>query len=351
MKKIGIITLFGNYNYGNRLQNLAVQEYLNQEGFKATSIYRTTEYDKNLLNYSKLSLKRVLSPFNKKYKRYLKFWKFTKENFEFITVHDDNDYKKIDTSFDYFFVGSDQVWNPEFFEKPFEQFLLFTTDEKKVAFSASFGVESLNETEVKKMYAPIRSFKYISVREQMGCDLIEKYFKKDSICLIDPTMMVQSSFWFDKLINISIDRKYILLYYLGNLSDEYISFIASIKSKYNFEVINLMDVNCKFYTSDPYEFISLINNAELVLTDSFHGTVFSIIFDTPFIIFERKDQYNSMNSRLDTLLSKFHLNTRRFHNITESDIFNHDYDYYNEQIINERLNVKNFLNSIFTEKN
>jgi hypothetical protein len=116
----------------------------------------------------------------------------------------------------------------------------------------------------------------------------------------------------------------------------------------NLEIVNLADKkNLNYYTSGPREFLDFINSASLVLTDSFHASIFSIIFNTPFIVFDRVDNNLSMNSRINTLLGKFNLMSRYNLSLKSSneEIFNIDFTKTDEILGQERKKVINYLNS------
>ena len=343
MKKVGIITLFGNFNFGNRLQNFAMQEFLKTININPISIYRTNIYDSSIKTKFKIFLRYIYSFFSTKGKRSLNFWKFTKNNIDFICVKENNDYINIEKEFDYFVVGSDQIWNPEFFEQPFEQFLLFTQSNKKIPISVSFGVEKIPNNKVNIIKSCLETFDYISVREEKATKIIKELVNKDSMVLIDPTMMVDKKIWDYHLTSINPKKKYILIYFLGEITIEYSMFIKKISSDYDLEIINILEEQSEFYKSDPFDFVTLISKAEIVITDSFHGSVFSIIYHIPLIICDRKDNFLPMNSRIETLVNKFSIRDRLFDKINYENLFSRDYSQYDLRINDERAKVIKFL--------
>ena len=138
--------------------------------------------------------------------------------------------------------------------------------------------------------------------------------------------------------------KYILNYFLGDLSDERRKEIDRVAKENNCEVINILDKNSPFYECGPSEFLYLEKNAFLICTDSFHSCVFAILYNTPFLVFDR-EQKNlvSMNSRLDTLLSKFKLENRRCNGkITKKDLIC-DYKETHKILEKERIKADKFL--------
>lgn len=151
--------------------------------------------------------------------------------------------------------------------------------------------------------------------------------RDDVEVVLDPTMLLSSEEW-DKVLNkssIKVEKKYILMYFLGQIDNEWKAEIERIAIKFDCEIINILDKDSKFYQTGPSEFLYLEKNAFLICTDSFHSSVFSIVFNVPFIIFERNSNTQSMNSRIHTLLSKFNLQSRKFTGTITSDLLKSDY--------------------------
>ena len=144
--------------------------------------------------------------------------------------------------------------------------------------------------------------------------------------------------------------KYILLYYLGEVSEELQFYINSIEAKYELEVINIMDKKNKYYSSGPAEFIGLIRDASLVLTDSVHATVFSILFSTPFLAFDRKQKnYNKMGSRIFTLLNTFSFE-ERFNNLNIDNPLQCDFNRVNKKLeIERKKSIEYLVNALKNE--
>lgn len=344
-RKIAIITLFGNFNFGNRLQNFAMQEFLNAQGLSVISIYRTNIYDKKLKNNIKIFMRYFYSILTIKGKRSFKFWKFTKKNINMICVKSNADYIKLEHKFDYFVVGSDQVWNPQFYEKPYEEFLLFTAPQKKIPIAVSFGLEKIPSEKEEELKECLATFNNFSVREDKAAQIVKKLVGKDALTLIDPTMMLKKKDWDKYLSEIEISKKYIFVYFLGEITDEYKEFIESMSFEYDLRIINILDKKNEYYASDPFDFITLISKSSLVITDSFHGSVFSIIYHIPLVVCSRKDDFISMNSRIETLVNKFDISDRLFENVKKVNIFNNKYTGYDEKINKEREKVLNYLES------
>ena len=359
--KIGILTIIDNNNYGNRLQNYALSNYLNNT-IKVNAITLKNNYLKNnkkgylinKLRYIYVNLKKMI----KKSIFLLKDEKSSYSNIREKNFKAFNDnikfYKKeIDIytnlkKFDYIIVGSDQVWNPYHNRLSELDILSNVEPSKRISYAASFGIDKLNKENEEKVKNEIRKFKAISVREDKGKDIINKTInRKDVEVLIDPTMLLDENEW-DKVIikpDNFTSKKYILNYFLGDLSSKRKDEINRIANKYNCDVINILDKNEEMYSSGPSEFLYLEKNAFLICTDSFHSSVFAFLFNKPFIIFDREQQgIKNMNSRLDTLLSKFNLKDRKYDGsrITESNL-NHNYSEAYRILEDERNKSRLFI--------
>lgn len=337
MKKVGILTIFGEYNYGNRLQNYAVQRVLEK-----------MELDVETIKYMSLDV----NDFNNNKKRLSLFQDFNK-NIKFHENEIHINAKEISSSvneFDYIVIGSDQIWNFTF-DKLFSSkvFADFVPKHKRISFSASFGVnfapQDENIYEICKNN--LNEMKAISVREDAGKEIIEKVTgRKDAEVLIDPTMMLDCKEW-EKLAKrpeqLKTD-KFILKGFLGNVSEKQENELKRIADENGCEIIDILDTNSPFYETGPAEFLYLEKNAFLVATDSFHSCVFATIFSTPFVVFKREDKLASMNSRIETLLSKLDMKNRFCENVITQDILSKDYSKQFEILEKEREKVKEFLN-------
>ena len=351
MKKIGIVTIIDDNNYGNRLQNYAVQQFLIKRNLRPITLknsHMLNNYDTSKLNYTIKKIKVFYKEVKKQLKnisniRYNKFKGFNKYitfNYRNIDLYDD----KLKKRYDYFIVGSDQVWNPTFGWLNDVSLLKFAEDNQKVSISASFGVSDVNDIERLKC---LESFKSISVRENAGLNIIkEQIGRNDAEVLLDPTMLINVDEWkkVEKKPEILKCDKYILNYFLGELSQERKKEIDRIAKENNCEVINILDKNSPFYQTGPSEFLYLEKNAFLICTDSFHSCVFAILYNRPFVVFNREDKVQSMNSRLETLLSKFNLEERYLRkNIINNTLLEHDYENAYKILEIERQKANDFL--------
>lgn len=350
MKKIGIITIIDNNNYGNRLQNYAVQETLKKfNQYEIETIKNEPRLNKKVskfkyfLKWIKSILANAKNMTNGSLRKE-KFLEFNKENIKFSRKRF-NVFKKYN-DYECFIVGSDQVWNPFFSRLRDFELLNFTTTAKKISFSASFGISKLPEEYIEETKKCLSDFKNISVREDDGEKIIKSMgIKKQVEVLVDPTMMLTTKEW-DKVAKKPIQlksKRYILNYFLGELSEERKKEINRIATENECEVINILDKNSPFYQTGPSEFLYLEKNAFLICTDSFHSCVFAILFNVPFIVFDREDKNEKMNSRIDTLLRKLELNNRRYSGKISSNELEIDYTNSYKILEEERKKAINFL--------
>ncbi len=338
--KIGIFTINDDWNYGNRLQNYAVQEVLLNNNIKCNTIRKMKLIDR-IKYIVKINIKKCIR--KDKYIRQIKFYKFNKKiKFRYYN----NNLESLNKEYDYFITGSDQVWNPNFGRMSDIDFLIPFSKEKRISFSASFGVNNIPDN-LKEYYTNnLLQIKSISVRESKGKELVHKLTGRTDVeVLVDPTMLLTADEW-DKVSKkpkqLHTD-KYILNYFLGDLSEERKNQINKIAKENDCEVINILDKNSPFYQTGPSEFLYLEKHAFLICTDSFHSSVFAIIYNIPFLVFDREDSNERMNSRLETLLKKFDLEDRKYTGIITDNNLKHDYKHAYEILEKEKEKAMNFL--------
>lgn len=219
----------------------------------------------------------------------------------------------IGEEYDYFVVGSDQVWNPEFFFPG--RFLEFAPPEKRIAYAASIAVAELPE-HVNEYYRRfIAEMPHVSLREREGCDLVEKLTGKRPLHLLDPVFLLTAEEWrkFSRrplwLDNKLYDNGYLLTYFFDGRPPAQIKPLAE---KLGLPIINLYDRNnFNHYVTGIEEFLYLVDNATLICTQSFHGLAFSTIFKRPFILCVTPEEWMDRKfSRIKSLLELFGLTER-----------------------------------------
>lgn len=350
MKKALIYTLYGNINYGNKLQNIAVQKLFEKYNIETYTV--VNESKNNIINQCKKIIKNYLPKYRNKLMREQKRLSYFKSF--------DNNISKIGSrkinvnDYDYIIVGSDQVWNPndELSQKLVSE-VNKIENKKIISIAASIAIDKIAEKDIEKYKKHFEKVNNISVREEKGRELIKELTKRNDVeVLLDPTMLIEEKIWntFEKepeafkKFNIK-KNKYILTYFLGEQTEKRRKEIERIANEKECKIINLMDISDDFYINGPSEFLFLEKNAFLICTDSFHSAVFALLYNKPFIIYEREQNgIESMNSRIDTLISKFKLQNRKYNGekITENNL-KHDYSEAQKILKEERKKCDAFI--------
>lgn len=324
--KIGIITITDGTNYGNRLQNYALQQILLKMGDVEVE---TIQMDRKqylgwmgrLLNICKYIIKPIIGKSVSANKRRMIFDRFNRKyiRFSHYTVPSGTCPQNLGSKYDLFVFGSDQIWNTNFkmISENIDFFLgSFAEANQKVAYAASFGSEKIGQGNKDLFQEQLSSFRAISVRENSGMRLAREFgIEKNVPVVLDPTLMLSGEQWENlaKKPDYINAEGFVLTYFLGGENQAIKNHIENRVNDNNSRVINLrvfyrsqMDKeNVAVYTTGPEGFLWLIQHAKCVLTDSFHATVFSILFGKAFCVYERRDMLDnqSMRNRIDTLLT------------------------------------------------
>lgn len=326
--KIGILSYPLNNNYGCYLQTFALLKFLKDQGFDVEYIYRRHNkpsvkfYIKyaintiinNILNY------KWQSPFyNYEWEYMVKTGKNLIPFFEnYIVPHTEliyttNKLKIICTKYDVIIVGSDQVWRAELLPNIEDYFLLFmlNKDTKRIAYAASFGKKEPGYTskQMTRCKKGISRFEKVSVREDLGIDLIRKYGWKCSNpqVVLDPTMLLNKQDYISLIKGFRYDQT--VFGYILDQTEEKNSILEMVSNELNIKYFNILAENNTNYFNYPSveRWLGMIVNSAFVVTDSFHGAVFSIIFNKPFIVIVNEERGAA---RFDTLLGMFNLKCR-----------------------------------------
>lgn len=313
--RIGIVSQYGYHNYGNRLQNYALQCILQKKG--ATLSIKNKAQSHSLINWIKeytiFSTSFLLHKLFRKLKR-LEFIIFDNEyvNSSCKVYSVAKAYMKLcdKDSCELYCVGSDQVWKPTSPCCGPIHFLGFAERDRTFSYAASFGIDHIPEECVEDVRKGLEHIKFISVREDAGKRIVEELTGRTDVYVhVDPTMLLTAEEWdkVSKKPKQRIPEKYILTYFLGDVSEARRAAIENKAKELGCELVELMDKNGPYYNNGPSEFLYLIKHAAMVCTDSFHGSVFSFLYERPFVIFDRAGSGENMSSRLETLCSKFGL--------------------------------------------
>ena len=328
-QRIGIITIIDR-NLGNRLQNFALQEFLREKGYDVKTIgWRKFDRKKIVV---KSILKNIFLRLTKK-KSYNYTWDIFDLNIDWSDIvipYECQDCElNVKDKFDFFVAGSDQVWNPNFYYYVPRAFLGYADDSQKVSFSASFGVSAIPENYIEEYKRCLASFREISVREEAGAKIVKELTGREAKVLLDPTMLISKEKWC-KVARKSKFRprgRFVIKYFLGERNKEYDEFIEKRARELDAKVIDIL--KCEHtWIIGPAEFVYLYEHAEAAFVDSFHGTVFSILFNKPFVVFDRigTTGTGNMNSRIETLLRTFNLEKNRLSDIRKADTLDMRFD-------------------------
>ena len=343
MKNVAILTLFNNNNnYGGALQAFALHKKVKELGFNADVLYYSNGKNpvypstkEQLKQYGVIDiLKKVTEKtqakiFKGKINNILVsradlFNKFRKEYISTNGPFDDNTLVKSQDKYFAYISGSDQIWNPNAIRNGF---LLSMIDDnhRKIAYAASIGRSVLSPHELKVMIPLIKRYDSVSVRENTAQKLLVENGVEQVKTVLDPTLIIDRQEWQKLCRPLMKKRKYALCYFFSE-SRKYREEIDHYCKKNDLDLYYIPYAKQCYVHGDnkgkgikqenvgPIEFLSLINNAEAVFTDSFHGTVFSIIFNKNFVVYERDKKSNSLskNSRIYDLLGALGLDDRLY---------------------------------------
>lgn len=325
--KIGIITHFHkSINYGGVLQAYALCKFLNDNGYSAQQILYT--HKSTPIEAEKRSLRLIFGKLKSRIERKLyakrnKAVKARMENafceFRNSIPHTEKEYTRenvaeLSGEFDAFITGSDQVWNP-FWYDPSYMLNFVNAEKKRISYAASMGVSSLSDREREVFKKELNAFDGLSVREGNAATLLSDLLERDVTVTVDPTLLLTKETWDSILPERKISEKYVFTYLLGN-GMKARKLAKKFADKKGLKLVSIPDLLGAYRKCDrkngaelvfgatPADFISLIKNAEYVITDSFHASVFSILYHKNFFAFQRGGKIK-MGSRIHTLLQMF----------------------------------------------
>lgn len=363
-KNVYIITRHAIANYGSILQAFATEKIFENLGYKAQIIDYIPEEEKteNLCNtyiknskfwnmnfitrlIYKIIQKKNIENMNNRFSVYRsRLLKLSKKQYSSV-----NELKEKLPVADIYCTGSDQVWgkigNKEYDLAYFLDFAL--NDKKCISYAASFGKSRINDDVIKKLPSLLKKYDSILVRENTAVNIIKNAGFKDVKEVLDPTLILDKDNWEKMIEPIKENKKYIFIYQLHH-NKFFNKYARYISKKTGLELIRVNpSIYFKFkpgkfrYNVNPGQFLDYIKNAEYVLTDSFHGTVFSILFNKKFVDILP----NETSTRITSLLELLNLNDRILHDKLdyESLIKEIDYTQVNNILRNEQEKSLNNL--------
>lgn len=342
--RIGVVTLHGLTNYGNRLQAYAVHSILLSRGYQPWMFVFGPSFAVNhhpsVSGWIRTNLRRS-RPAMQRLIRFRRFEKLMRHE----AIHSRRHLLDTRDRFDCFVVGSDQVWNPHFTELAGPQFLDWAYGHQRICLAPSFGVDRLPANVARAYAEGLRGFERISVREYAGARIVRQLTGRDASVLIDPTLVLETSEW--KALASDAARpatRYTLTYFLGEKSERRVSYVEAVSRTRGLAVVNLLDRrDPRTFAAGPAEFLDLVANAECVFTDSFHGSAFSLIFDVPVVIFAREGETDRMGSRIETFVRTFGLDRHLYAEGQGLDVFDPDYAHANVVLKRKRGEFLRYL--------
>ncbi|WP_180175570.1 polysaccharide pyruvyl transferase family protein [Acinetobacter sp. YH12025] len=355
MKKVAILTQPLHTNYGGTLQNYALQQVLKDLNFSVETVNCAASFEsdfkKSLRELKNWVLGKRKYTFSAEemdlvqfeHKRFISerisLSKRIKNKAELREYFCKNDIKSI-------VVGSDQVWRKEYSPDIMSFFLDFETNAKKISYAASFGVDywQYSSEETKRIKSLLNEFHMISVREDDGVKLLSDNVQIESNFVLDPTLLLSKKRYME-LIDSSIDKKDMGIFcYMLDKNKDKLKIVEHVKNTLGMHTYECMpkikEKLNKEEISDISEYqypaieswLESFHGSNFVITDSFHGTVFSIIFNKPFITISNKERGNSRFISLLKLLNLEYRMISKVEDITAEHFLKPDFESVNDII-------------------
>lgn len=308
-------------NFGSALQAYALQRVLDNNGYDSEIIDYDFPPRSNFLDRFNTTMRfwiyqlRIGIFFEKSKKRYFatfykRFFRLSSERYNKHTI------TRVNSIYDAFVTGSDQVWNPTWIKDDTTFLLSFAADNKpKCSYASSFAIDNIPDVykSVYKRY--LCRYRRIAVREKSGVDIVKSLIGVEPELVLDPTLLLTDNDYhkISSQSHLRIDEPYVLVYmltYMYNPFPYVNGIVRKVHERVGGKVVYLGSGKFSAYSKDcicvdnlgPCEFISLIENASFVITSSFHGTAFASIFNKPLI--STVKSLNDTDGRMPTLLSQ-----------------------------------------------
>lgn len=346
MKPIGLVTCYFHHNYGSMLQAYATEMIMRRMGLPYQTIACRAPIDYMEENKALYILKKLLigdwkmrigkMKIEREKRRnpvFAKNWavrdaafnRFAAESFHLSPLCKSRaELTAMADNYSAFLVGSDQLWRTDSVEHGYYTLEWVSDDIRKVAYSTSIGVKEVPWFQVKKNRRFMNRFDFMALREQSACDLVKRLTGRDVQVVLDPTLLFNGDDWLKLQQAGPLTKgKYIFCYLLGNNPWQR-DFIRKVRQRTRLKIVALQHLDEYIpadegfadeapYDVGPREFLNYIRNAEMVFTDSFHCSVFSILYKKQFFTFSRFSEHErqSTNTRIDNLLNLIGLQLHR----------------------------------------
>lgn len=324
MKKVGILTYHRSINYGAMLQAYALRYTIQKLGHDAEVIDYGKIGQERFFFWSTFSPKAIagsiINNFLRLFGERQRLATFNKFSEEVIGISQKHYYTKDELTADLshyqsLVTGSDQVWHPLICEDDMSYFLDFPiSDNQKIAYAPSFGVKKLTDKQQKKYTPFLQHIGHLSIREEAGAEILKHLLNKEVPLVADPTLLCDATEWDEIAISPARKKKYILFFTILGDPKGSVEFVFSLSRKFGYEIVKIGSIrdlaNWRYHSgraAGPREFLGLVREAEFVVTNSFHGTVFSIIYRRNFFTFLNN---NDRNSRLESITRILGLETQ-----------------------------------------
>ena len=359
--KIALITIHWANSYGGMLQTLASQKILSDYGEVSIIDYKTPHLKKTMqlirfgyMPRDFLRMGKDLFRLLPRYRLLHKFKSFIEKHFNLTQQYNNHhDLDKVEALYDVFVCGSDQIWNPRIIDGVDSAYFLgFIDNKKKISFASSCGSYQFSGNEETVLVNHLSSFSNIAVREKNTAQYISHLLEERKITtVLDPTLMLNKSEWL-KLLEIKVPKKnkpYVFVYTLKK--DEFVrNIVEEVSNHFNLEIIVIdqdpflgFSSDKHIQDADPKEYLELIAGASFVITNSFHGTAFSVNFEVPFISIRPESGLNRIQDFLESvgLNERLILNKDDLNDIIRSAV---DFKSSGSKLEELRASTRSYLN-------
>lgn len=371
MSRFGILTFFDAKNYGAALQAFALQRVIKDIGYESEFI-RFIEEKRELpdqmdwsaylriFKNNNYSLKNYMMARSIEHSKYNRFDEFCERYMKLShrAYYKLEDLRQYETEYDGYICGSDMVWS-DIGQNLNVFFLMFTSENKRISYAPSItGREDESEEERCFYRDRLNGIKYLSCREKSGVQYIKKTTGRDAALVLDPTLLLTKDQW-RRAFNLDHHmggKPYILCYMFGGTSKKFQKKIDILKRNYDMSVryIPVSNRELQHELRDgvipdygPQEFVQMFYQAGMVLTNSYHGLLFSIIMEKPFLVFhrEKNNEWHKHEERLANVLQQLHLENRYFYENESFEAFDVklEYSFINKRIDEQRYQSIQYL--------
>lgn len=319
IKKIGILTWYNHGNFGSALQAYATQTVLRQLGFDSEVIAYEMQWIRSSKSIKKLLKRKIKAnlavlaeycPLFKRFENHFQYFYF--RYIRFSKTCDESTIAQVCRKYDAIITGSDQIWSPAYIDYTYLLNFCDSKSIRKVAYAPSLGLNHMHEDKIAEYQRLLSDYNAISVREDMGAKIL-KELGFDAEVVLDPTFLLDANDY--RQIERSpknVPSKFIFCYFLPTECD-YSQHVLDYAVRTNLPIIGISLNNGDerwlntIKDAGPLEFLWLLDHAEMVITNSYHGTILSMNLGTPFFCYERfkSDDPICQNSRINQIKSQF----------------------------------------------